>query len=177
MWPRLSTQTRACRTSAGCVTFMRMRKPVCPACGRAIGSNAECLSCREAAAKELAREAEDITPPLVSERASAVERFLNRQPWYARVGRAGFYERVRLLRMILKDYWKGDYREVPVKAVSVIGAAVAYALSPADLIPDWLIPAGSLDDVLVVGLACALVKRELRDYCAFRKLSPEHFGL
>lgn len=33
-----------------------------------------------------------------------------------------------------------------------LGAALAYALSPIDLVPDWIPVLGQLDDVLVVSL-------------------------
>ena len=42
-----------------------MAPRTCAACGRALGSNADCISCRDAAASTLAREAEDITPSSV----------------------------------------------------------------------------------------------------------------
>jgi uncharacterized membrane protein YkvA (DUF1232 family) len=149
----------------------------CPACGRALGSNAECVSCREAAAKELFREAEDVTPDDVPAQASAVERFLARKPWYAKAGPAGLFQKLRLLGMILRDYWTGAYRQVPWKALAAIVAAVAYVLSPIDLVPDFLVPIGWTDDLLVVALTWGLVKRELREYCTWKRLSPATFGL
>jgi uncharacterized membrane protein YkvA (DUF1232 family) len=154
-----------------------MAREPCPACGRALGSNADCLSCRDAAAKELVREAEDVTPRDVSQQSGAVDRFLERPPWYARSGPRGLFDRLRLLGMVLRDYWKGDYRKVPWKAMAALVAAVAYVLSPVDLIPDFLVPIGWTDDVLVVALTWGLVKRELREYCEWKKLSPAHFGL
>jgi len=149
----------------------------CPACGRNLGSNAGCLSCREAAAKELAREAEDVTPRGVGEQATAVERFLERPPWYARMGPANLFQKLRLLGMILRDYWNGQYRKMPWKAIAAVVAGVVYVLSPVDLIPDFLVPIGWTDDVLALALTWGLVKRELRDYCTWKKLSPAHFGL
>jgi uncharacterized membrane protein YkvA (DUF1232 family) len=152
-------------------------RAACPACGRGLGSNADCISCREAAAKELAREAEDVTPRDVPEQAGAVERFLERPPWYAKAGPAGLFEKLRLLGMILRDYWDGAYRKMPWKAIAAVVAGVVYVLSPVDLVPDFLIPVGWTDDLLVIAMTWGLVKRELRDYCAWKKLSPAHFGL
>ena len=152
-------------------------KPICPACKRTLGSNAECLSCRDAAASSLAREAEDVTPRDVGEKAAAVEGFLASPPWYAKAGPANLWAKLRLLGMILKDYWQGTYRKVPWKAVAAIVAAVAYVLSPVDLIPDFLVPVGWTDDMLALALTWGLVKKELREYCDWKKLSPAHFGL
>ncbi len=152
------------------------RRP-CPACGRTLGTNVECLSCRDAAASELAREAADITPESIGGRADSVGRFVARPPWWARRAPGRLRAKLRLLWMALRDYANGTYREVPWRAIAVIAAAAAYVVSPIDLVPDFLVPIGFLDDVLVVALAWTLVKRELRAYCAWKGLSPSHFGL
>ncbi|HSD19085.1 MAG TPA: DUF1232 domain-containing protein [Anaeromyxobacter sp.] len=149
----------------------------CPACARPLGSNADCLSCREAAASELAREAKDITPEAVREHASAARRFLRRPPWYARRAPGAFRAKLRLLWMVLRDYANGSYRKVPWKSLAALAAAVAYVLSPVDLVPDVLFPIGFADDAVLLAMTWGLVKRELRDYCAWKGLSPAHFGL
>ena len=154
-----------------------MAPRTCAACGRALGSNADCVSCRDAAARELAREAEDVTPDAVGGHADAVGRFLERPPWWARRVPPGLRAKLRLLWMVLRDYASGTYRKLPWKAVAAVAAAVVYVVSPFDLIPDFLGPIGFTDDVLVVALTWGLVKRELRDYCAWKGLSPAHFGL
>ncbi len=154
-----------------------MAPRTCPACGRPRGTNADCLSCRDAAASELAREAKDITPGSLPERVSSVGRFLSRPPWYARATPGVFLAKVRLLWMVLRDFVNGSYRTVPWKAIAAVAAAAAYVVSPIDLVPDFLVPFGWTDDVLVVAMTFGLVKRELRAYCAWKGLSPAHFGL
>ena len=149
----------------------------CPACGKLQGSNAECLSCRDAAAKELARDARDVTDASLSERAAAAALFVTRPPWYARLGAGRLLTKLRLLRMVLADYATGRYRKLPWRSLAVCAAAVAYVLSPFDLIPDWLVPIGWTDDLLVMALAWGFVKKELREYCGWKGVSPAHFGL
>jgi len=149
----------------------------CPACGRPLGANAACLSCRDAAARELAREARDVTPAAVPGQAERVRRFLERPPWYARTAPRSLVQKVRLLWMVLRDYASGAYRELPWRAIAAVVAAAIYVVSPIDLIPDFLVPVGWTDDLLVVALTWGLVKRELRQYCAWKGLSPAHFGL
>ncbi|HSD21277.1 MAG TPA: DUF1232 domain-containing protein [Anaeromyxobacter sp.] len=46
-----------------------------------------------------------------------------------------------------------------------------------DLVPDVLFPIGFADDAVLLAMTWGLVKRELRDYCAWKGLSPAHFGL
>lgn len=154
-----------------------MAPRTCAACGRALGSNADCISCRDAAASTLARDAEDITPSSVTGHAEAAGKFVERPPWYARRTPGAFKAKLRLLWMVLRDYANGTYRKVPWKAIGAIAAAVVYVVTPFDLIPDFLVPVGFTDDILAIALTWGLVKRELRDYCAWKGLSPAHFGL
>ena len=50
-------------------------------------------------------------------------------------------------------------RRTPVAAKIVAGAVAAYALSPIDLIPDFIPVVGYLDDLLIVPLGIALAVR------------------
>jgi uncharacterized membrane protein YkvA (DUF1232 family) len=61
------------------------------------------------------------------------------------VGR-GLAREFKVYRLILKD------ERTPRVARWLLGAAVAYALSPIDLIPDWVPILGHLDDLLIVPL-------------------------
>jgi uncharacterized membrane protein YkvA (DUF1232 family) len=149
----------------------------CPACGKPQGTNAACLSCRDAAAKELAREARDVTEEGLAARAEAAREFTERPPWYAKMGAGKVLTKVRLLWMVLGDFAAGRYTRMPWRSVVVCAAAVAYVLSPIDLIPDCIVPIGWTDDLLVVTLAWNVVKKELREYCAWKGVSPAHFGL
>ena len=149
----------------------------CPACGRPAGSNAACLSCRDAAARELAIEARDVTDATLGPTAEAAGRFVSRPPWYARLGAGKVLTRLRLLQMVVGDYAAGRYRKVPWRSIVVCAAAIAYVLSPLDLIPDWLVPVGWTDDLVALAVAWGMVKRDLREYCAWKGVSPAHFGL
>jgi uncharacterized membrane protein YkvA (DUF1232 family) len=150
----------------------------CPACSRPRGSNADCYSCRDAAARELALQAKDITDESLHRRVEAARTFLDRPPWYARalVPRR-VWTRLRLLVLLLEDYARGRYRKVPWRSIAVTAAALAYLLSPFDLLPDLLIPVGMTDDLVVLALAWQAVKRDLREYCAWKGLSPAHFDI
>ena len=148
----------------------------CPACGGTAGCNAACLSCRDAAARELSREAEDVTPEQVARAEARAGRYLARPPWWARRAPAGLLERLRLLWLVLRDAARGEYR-VAWRALATLAAAALYLVAPFDLVPDLLGPLGFLDDALVVSLAWGLVRRELLDYCRWKGLSPAHFGL
>ena len=81
--------------------------------------------------------------------------------------------------MVLRDYANGSYRKVPWKSLAALAAAVACVLSR-----PWISCRSVLfriglaeDDGPVLAMTWGLVKRELRDYCAWKGLSPAHFGL
>jgi uncharacterized membrane protein YkvA (DUF1232 family) len=80
---------------------------------------------------------------------------IDRQRWSALAREAaGFLpDVVRLFKDVGKD------PRVPRGAKIRVGAALAYILSPIDLVPDWLPGIGALDDLAIVALAA----RELLD--------------
>lgn len=47
-------------------------------------------------------------------------------------------------------------RDTPWKVKAVLGAAIVYLLSPVDLVPDWILGLGFLDDLTIVSLLVAL---------------------
>jgi uncharacterized membrane protein YkvA (DUF1232 family) len=153
-------------------------KRVCGHCGKALGSNVDCLPCRDAAARELSDSARDVTDEdRVRGRAQAGERFARRPPWYARLAPRSLLPRLELLSMLLGDYAARRYRRLPWRSIAVAAAAVAYVVSPLDLIPDFLVPVGLTDDMLVLLVAWQVMKHDLREYCQWKGLAASRYGL
>ncbi len=82
---------------------------------------------------------------------------------------------VRLLFEMVKDYWSGQYREVPWYSISVAAATLLYFLSPVDLIPDFIPGIGYLDDVAVVLLCFKAIQGDLKAYCRFKQYHYEEY--
>lgn len=80
---------------------------------------------------------------------------------------------IRLMFSMLRDYWQGNYRNVPWKSIAAIAGALIYVLNPLDLIPDMLIGIGFLDDAGVVAACLALVESDLLRYAAWKELSAQ----
>ncbi|WP_448682347.1 YkvA family protein [Pseudomonas nicosulfuronedens] len=57
---------------------------------------------------------------------------------------------LKLLQELLVAWVRGDYRGVSSQALVSVVAALLYFLSPVDLIPDWLLGVGFLDDLAVL---------------------------
>ncbi|GHC32241.1 YkvA family protein [Aidingimonas halophila] len=91
--------------------------------------------------------------------------------------RAGALKRLRralqwFLPMVA-DVVKGRYRPVPWPAFGWMAAAALYLLSPLDLIPDFILMIGLLDDVVIVGWLLTRVDRSLDDYRRWKGEPPD----
>jgi uncharacterized membrane protein YkvA (DUF1232 family) len=77
---------------------------------------------------------------------------------------ARLFQDLKLLIPLIKDYWKGTYRDVSVKSIVIFVAALAYIVSPIDLIPDYIIGLGQIDDAVILGLSLYFLEKDLRKY-------------
>lgn len=83
-----------------------------------------------------------------------------------------FINDVELLISVVKDYWKGNYREIPWLSVAAIVFALLYVLNPFDLIPDVIPVIGQLDDAAVVVVCLVLVEQDLHNYRDWKVKQP-----
>ncbi|MBN1971304.1 MAG: DUF1232 domain-containing protein [Candidatus Delongbacteria bacterium] len=70
-----------------------------------------------------------------------------------------------------KDYYSGKYRDVPLKSILSITAALLYFASPFDILPDFIPLSGFIDDAAVLSLCIKLIKEDLSSYIEWRKES------
>jgi len=80
-----------------------------------------------------------------------------------------FFEDVKDFFSLLKDFFSGEYREVPWFTVAAITAALLYVLNPVDLIPDFIPIIGQVDDALVVSICLYLVEEDLEKYREWKR--------
>lgn len=74
------------------------------------------------------------------------------------------FETFKVMWALLQDYWNGDYKNVPWKLIAAIGFAVAYLVSPIDVIPDFIPILGFVDDAAVFALTLAAFQSEIDTY-------------
>lgn len=79
-----------------------------------------------------------------------------------------FVKDAKLMIAIVKDYWAGEYREIPWWTIASIVAALIYVINPIDLIPDVIPFFGQLDDAAVVAACLLLVEQDLHEYEAWK---------
>jgi len=85
---------------------------------------------------------------------------------------ASILQDVKLILDFLQDYGSGKYTNTPWKAIASFTVAIAYLISPFDILPDFLIGVGLLDDIFLVGLTLRMFHSELEKYKQWRD-SPE----
>ena len=77
---------------------------------------------------------------------------------------ARLFQNLRLLVPLIKDYWKGTYRDVSGKSIVIFAVAILYIISPIDLIPDYIIGLGQIDDAVILGLSLYFLEKDLLKY-------------
>jgi len=80
-----------------------------------------------------------------------------------------FVADLKLLFAIIKDYYNGDYRQVPFWTIAAIVTALLYVLSPIDAIPDFIPVVGYLDDAAVVTVCLKMIKQDLQVYKEWKR--------
>lgn len=76
---------------------------------------------------------------------------------------------VPVLASLLNHYVKKEYTDVPIGTVIAIISALAYFVSPIDLVPDSIPVIGYFDDVAVVSACWKLVQSDVDEYVQWRK--------
>ena len=77
---------------------------------------------------------------------------------------ARLFQNFKLLLPLVKDYWKGTYRDVSVRSLVIFAATILYIISPIDLIPDYIIGLGQIDDAAILSLSLYFLERDLLKY-------------
>ena len=84
-----------------------------------------------------------------------------------------FVEESLLSLMLVRDYVTGDYRKIPYWAIAAIAFMFLYVLNPMDVIPDFVIGLGQIDDVAVVSACLILVRQEIHEYRDWRESTED----
>ncbi|WP_200258720.1 DUF1232 domain-containing protein [Halorhodospira neutriphila] len=120
-----------------------------------------------AAAERLRADAERVRPEDLGTVVHRADEIRGKVAGRGPLGR--FIKDVRLMLALVRDYWRGDYRQVPWWAIAAVAAALLYILNPVDLIPDFIPVVGHIDDATVVAACLLLVEQQLAEYEAWRE--------
>ena len=70
---------------------------------------------------------------------------------------------------LLRAYARGDYRDIPWSSLLSIIATVVYFVTPLDLIPDFLLAFGLIDDAALIGWILASLKGDIDRFVAWER--------
>jgi len=85
---------------------------------------------------------------------------------------SGAGDDLQLLLGLCAAWWRGEYRHIGRPALLAVVAALLYFLMPLDMVPDWLLAVGLLDDLAVLGWLMRTWHAELQVYRAWRESQP-----
>ncbi|WP_437881448.1 YkvA family protein [Pseudomonas sp. LRF_L74] len=80
----------------------------------------------------------------------------------------GLGEKLRLLQGLCAAWLRGEYRQINPQALLAVVAGLLYFLTPLDLVPDWLLGVGLLDDLAVLAWVMRTWQGELDAYRTWR---------
>jgi uncharacterized membrane protein YkvA (DUF1232 family) len=87
---------------------------------------------------------------------------------------AGIWDNLQLLFDLIGAWRRGEYRKIPTRSIVTIIASIIYFVSPIDLIPDFLIGLGIVDDAAVIGF---VLKQITTDLERFRDWKENHVAV
>lgn len=74
------------------------------------------------------------------------------------------WDQLQLFLSLVKDYANGSYTAIPKSSIIAIVAAILYFISPLDIIPDFIVGLGFVDDAFILSLVFKKVIKELDKY-------------
>ena len=74
------------------------------------------------------------------------------------------WDKLQLLFDFVHSWRKGEYREIPTRSVVMIIATILYFVSPIDMVPDFIIGFGIIDDAAVIGFTLKQISTDLEKY-------------
>ena len=69
---------------------------------------------------------------------------------------------------MIRSYVKKEYTKAPVGTIVAIISAIAYFLSPVDIIPDGIPVAGYVDDAAIITACLSIVDSDIKEYILWR---------
>ncbi|MGV3464533.1 MAG: YkvA family protein [Heyndrickxia sp.] len=79
------------------------------------------------------------------------------------------WRKLSLLIQLLKSWVTGEYKDVPYKTIIMLTVGLLYFVSPIDIIPDFLIGFGFVDDAAVIALIFSQIDKDLIKYLEWKK--------
>lgn len=83
---------------------------------------------------------------------------------------AEIFDDIKAMMNLLRDWIKGDYKELSKSSAIMIIISFLYLINPIDLIPDFII-GGFIDDVAVIGFVFKKISEEINRYKQWKSIN------
>ncbi len=74
------------------------------------------------------------------------------------------WDDLKTLQRMLKAWVNGSYKEIPWRSLLMLVAGLLYFVNPLDLIPDFLVAIGFIDDVTIIGMIVHSISHDLQAF-------------
>jgi len=74
------------------------------------------------------------------------------------------FEDFTVLMRLVRAYYRKEYREVPWNTIAFAIAAIAYFVTPVDLIPDPILGFGYIDDAALIAFVIKSAKDDIQNF-------------
>lgn len=79
-----------------------------------------------------------------------------------------YWEDVKLYFRMLRDIVTRKYRKIPFGTIAVIVCTLLYILNPQDIIPDYIVGIGYIDDAFILSMSLLFTKIDVQKYKDFK---------
>ena len=76
---------------------------------------------------------------------------------------------MRTIFRLIKAWISGRYRVVPWRTIGLLAITVLYAISPIDLIPDYIPLIGVVDDATLLGFLLRSIVKDVKSFTEWEK--------
>lgn len=84
------------------------------------------------------------------------------------------WDNLQLLFELVSAWRKGEYRKIPTASIVTIIASIIYFVSPIDLMPDFLVGLGIVDDAAVIGFVLKQITADLEKFKIWKENNVEN---
>lgn len=121
------------------------------------------------ASEQFNKKAEEIDNVTILQAADKGRTKFERMDAYPPSALVKVWHEIKMLISLLNDYITGHYKKIPLASIVAIAAAIAYFVSPIDVIPDFISGLGYLDDATVIGFVLSMLHDDLSEYKDWKK--------
>ncbi len=83
---------------------------------------------------------------------------------FAGNGLKKYAEMGKVMFGMLKDYKKGDFKEVPWFTIAAVVFAMLYIFNPLDIVPDFIPGLGYVDDFAIFTIVLRFIETDMHSY-------------